>query len=134
MQHFIEEIIPIIPGAGDKCSSIRALQRYLKHYDNGDYDVLLAMWGVQRAAWPSDHRRVAKAVNKIVLEKLCEIDIEELRVSGCRLVYRKLREAQEEIRHATSIPLDNRYTRYGIFHGSTNPRGYKMYAPEDGEV
>ena len=40
----------------------------------------------------------------------------------------------KKIRHATSIPLDNRYRRYGIFHGSTNLRGYKMYAPKDGEV
>ena len=36
----------------------------------------------------------------------------------------------KEIRHATSIPFDKRYTRFGIFHGSTNPRGYKKYAPE----
>ena len=36
----------------------------------------------------------------------------------------------KDIRHATSIPFDKRYTRFGIFHGSTNPRGYKKYAPE----
>ena len=40
----------------------------------------------------------------------------------------------KRIRHATSVPLDERYTRYGIFHGSTNPRGYKKYAPKDGNA
>ena len=31
----------------------------------------------------------------------------------------------KKVRHATSIPFDARYTRFGVFHGSTNPRGYK---------
>ena len=36
-----------------------------------------------------------------------------------------------KIRHATSVPLDERYTRYGVFHGSTNPRGYKKHRPNN---
>ena len=35
----------------------------------------------------------------------------------------------KKIRHATSIPFDTRYTRFGVFHGSTNPRGYKKHKP-----
>eukprot|EP00816_Leptocylindrus_hargravesii_P001688 CAMPEP_0196805574 /NCGR_PEP_ID=MMETSP1362-20130617/5371_1 /TAXON_ID=163516 /ORGANISM="Leptocylindrus danicus, Strain CCMP1856" /LENGTH=383 /DNA_ID=CAMNT_0042178589 /DNA_START=446 /DNA_END=1594 /DNA_ORIENTATION=- len=27
----------------------------------------------------------------------------------------------KRVRHATSIPFDDRYTRFGVFHGSTNP-------------
>ena len=37
----------------------------------------------------------------------------------------------KKVRHATSIPLDKRYTRFGVFHGSTNPRGYKKYRPSN---
>ena len=37
----------------------------------------------------------------------------------------------KKVRHATTIPLDERYTRFGVFHGSTNPRGYKKYRPSN---
>lgn len=36
----------------------------------------------------------------------------------------------KKVRHATTIPLDDRYIRFGVFHGSTNPRGYKKYHPD----
>ena len=37
----------------------------------------------------------------------------------------------KKVRHTTTIPLDERYTRFGVFHVSTNPRGYKNYHPNN---
>ena len=37
----------------------------------------------------------------------------------------------KKVRHATSIPLDKQYTRFGVFHGFTNTRGYKKYRPSN---
>ena len=39
----------------------------------------------------------------------------------------------KKIRHATSVPLNERYTCYGVFHGSTNPRGYKKHHPNNND-
>ena len=85
-EHFIKDIILLIPEARDKCSSTRTLRSYLTDYDRGEYDYFLRMLGVERVALPSDHKKVAVAVNKLVMKKLCEVDIEELRVSGCQIV------------------------------------------------
>jgi len=35
----------------------------------------------------------------------------------------------KKIRHATTIPLDKSIHRFGLFHGSTNPKGYLKWNP-----
>ena len=37
----------------------------------------------------------------------------------------------KRIRHATTISLTNTVNKFGIFHGSTNPRGYKKHNPDN---
>ena len=37
----------------------------------------------------------------------------------------------KKVRRATTTPLDERYTRFGVFHGFTNTRGSKKYRPSN---
>lgn len=79
---FLSYIVPHIPGANVQYDppSSTALRKWIKDYDEGAYDDILSVYKEQRVVAQETYcrGRMSEEVNRLVLDKLCQLSVEEL--------------------------------------------------------
>ena len=97
LRHFLELCLPHVPGAADLCGSVFTLRDWVHKYDDDAFDANLQGMGLAKIVWPADFGDADERVNGLVVEKLVNLQREELANATSSVMFTLLHEAQDEL-------------------------------------
>ena len=79
------------------CGSVFTLRDWVHKYDDDAFDANLLGMGLAKIVWPADFGDADERVNGLVVEKLVNLQREELANATSSVMFTLLHEAQDEL-------------------------------------